>query len=262
MNDTTRRILGLVLGLITGLVYGLVVQLINPFFLREVPLFYTDPLAIRILFTMINAALVGLITAWPEDDLPGVLSGSLIGALVSTLLSLRGMGGGFDFYAGLFVLLVMTFLPRAFVFLPAAALIRWVVSVWAGEFRSIQFSVRKLALSLVSLILFVGVIGSLSLYSGYARQSLTQTNQLILAGMQAQNEEDLPEPLKKVNGFIPNARGEYTLQLTNNPDILPIQRPIAPPGEQEYGVIVRFENGFRFGCAFTPTFPEPSCGLY
>jgi hypothetical protein len=109
---------------------------------------------------------------------------------------------------------------------------------------------------------FVGLVGTLSLYSSYARQSLTQTNQLIQAGMQAADTDSLPEPLKKVTGFTQAARGVYTLELTDNPDILPIQRPIAPPGAQEFGVIVRFDNGFRFGCTFTPTFPEPSCGLY
>jgi hypothetical protein len=41
-------------------------------------------------------------------------------------------------------------LPRAFIFLPVAALIRWVLAVWAEEFRGIQFSVRKLALSLLA----------------------------------------------------------------------------------------------------------------
>ncbi len=262
MNDTTRKIMGLVIGLITGLAYGLVAHLINPIFLWGIPLFYSDPPVTSILLTTITAGVVGLITAWPEDGIPGVLFGSLVGALLSTLLSLRGMNGGMEFYAGLFVLLVMTFLPRAFIFLPVAALIRWVLAVWAEEFRSIQFSIRKLVLSLLALIVFVGLVGTLSLYTSYARQSLAQTNELIQAGMQVADKDKLPEPLKKVTGFTQAARGAYTLQLTANPDILPIQRPIAPPGAQEYGVIIRFENGFRFGCTFTPTFPEPSCGLY
>ncbi len=262
MNDTTRKIMGLVFGLITGLAYGLVAQMINPIFLRGIPLFYTDPPVTGILFTTITAGVVGLITAWPEDGIPGVLFGSLAGALLTTLLSLRGMSGGMEFYAGLFVLLVMTFLPRAFIFLPVAGLIRWVLAVWAEEFRSIQFSVRKLVLSLFALIVFVGLVGTLSLYSSYARESLAKTNQLVQAGMQAEDTDSLPEPLKKVTGFTQAARGAYTLELTDNPDILPIQRPIAPPGAQEYGVIIRFDNGFRFGCTFTLTFPEPSCGLY
>lgn len=262
MNDTTRRILGMVFGLITGLAYGLVAHLINMFFLRGIPLFYTDPPAIGMLFTGINVALIGLITAWPEDSLPGVLLGSLVGSLTGTLFSLRGMSGDINFFAGLFILLIMTFLPRAFIFLPVAALIRWVLAVWSGEFRSIAFSVRKLAFSLFSLLLFAGLVGTLSLYPSYARQSLIQTNQLIQVGMLAPNTESLPAPLRKVDGFIQGARGSYTLELSDNPDLLPVQRPIAPAREQEYAVFVRFENGFRFGCAFTPTFPEPSCGRY
>ena len=261
MNDTTRRILGLVFGLLTGLAYGLVAHLINPIFLRGVPLFYTDPPVLNILFTTINVGVVGLLVAWPDDDIPGVLLGSLVGALLSTLLLLRDTSSGAEF-AGLFVLLVMTFLPRAFVFIPVAALIRWVLAVWANEFRSIEFSIPKLALSLLTLLVFVGVIGALSLYPSFARQSLLQTNQLVIAGMQAPDTESLPDPLKKVSGFTGSARGDFTLELSDNPDILPVQRPIAPPGAQEYAVFVRFENGFRFGCAFTPTFPNPACGIY
>ncbi len=102
----------------------------------------------------------------------------------------------------------------------------------------------------------------LSLYSGFGRQALTQANELVQLGMLAPDSDSLPAALKHVDGFIQGAQGAYTLELSDNPDLLPVQRPIAPYGEQEFAVFVRFENGFRFGCAFTSTFPNPSCGNY
>ena len=263
MSDTSRRILGLVFGLIVGLTYGLISRLANVLLLPGVPLYYPGPgLAIDILLSGLNGGLIGLIAAWPEDALPGILLSSLVGALTTTLYSLQGRSGGLEYYSGLFVLLVMTFLPRAFIFLPIAGLTRWVLSIWANEFQGISFSVRRLALSLATLVLLGGIAGILSLYPQFARQSLVQMNQLVLAGLEAANTGDLPQPLQAVSGFMQAAQGGYSLELSDNPDRLPIQRPIGPYGEQEYAVIVRFENGYRFGCVFTPSYKNPACGNY
>jgi hypothetical protein len=263
MNDTTRRILGLILGLLVGLAYGLVSQLINPLFLPGIPLYHPGlGVAASIVMSCLIGGLVGVLTAWPEEALPGVLLGSLVGALVTMIISISGNRGGTDYFLGLFVLLVMTFFPRAFVFLPLAALTRWALGVWANEFQSVSFSIGKLVLSFTIPILLACVLGYFSLYTAPERQVLLRTQQLIQAGMQVNDRDSLPEPLKKVDGFLPNAHGAYTLELSDNPDLLPVQRPISNTGEQEYAVFVRFENGFRFGCAFTPNYADPACGIY
>jgi hypothetical protein len=72
----------------------------------------------------------------------------------------------------------------------------------------------------------------------------------------------LPEALKPVDGFLQGARGAYSLELSDNPDLLPVQRPISDYSVQEYAVFVRFENGYHFGCAFTPPLTSPFCGIY
>jgi hypothetical protein len=192
----------------------------------------------------------------------GVLAGSLAGALLTTILSLGNRSGGFEFFSGLFVLLVMTFMPRAVLFLPIAGLIRWVLGIWSDEFQSISFSIRRLALSLVSIILLSGLVGLFSLYPRYAREVLTQMDQIVQAGLQASDPESLPQPLQRVDGFIQGATSDYTLQLSDNPDLLPIQRPFTTYEQQEYAVYVRFDDGFRFGCVFTPNAPNPGCIVY
>jgi len=260
MNDVTRRTLGFVFGLLLGLSYGLVSYWINPLFLPAIQLYYPDPgPMVNILLTCLNGGLIGLIAAWPEEALPGILAGALVGGLTTTLYPLRDATGGVDYYSGMFVLLVMTFLPRAALFLPIAGLTRWVLGVWTEEFQTVTFSIRRLALSLLSLILISGLVGILSLYPRYARQVLFQMDQIVQAGIQASDSESLPEPLKKVDGFNQFAAGDYTLQLSDNPDLLPVQRPIASYNEQEYAVYVRFANGYRFGCVFTPAVLNPSC---
>ncbi len=260
MNYITRRTLGFVFGLLLGLSYALVSHWINPLFLPGIQLYYPAPgAAINILLTCLNGGLVGLVAAWPDEAIPGMLAGALVGGLTTTLYPLRGATGGLDYYSGMFVLLVMTFLPRAALFLPIAGLTRWVLGVWSEELQTVAFSIRRMALSLLVLVLIAGLVGLLSLYPRFARQVLVQMDQIVQTGMQAPDSERLPEPLKKVDGFVQLAGGEYTLQLSDNPDLLPVQRPITSYNEQEYAVYVRFENGYRFGCVFTPAAPEPSC---
>lgn len=263
MNDNSRRIIGLICGLLMGLAYGLISIYINPLFLPEIPLALPDiGRFASLMLTIMSSGLLGLLAAWPEDALPGILLSSLVGALVSTFFSMRGLTGGFEVYSGLFILALITFFPRAFVFLPLAALTRWLLNFWGNELQDRSFSVPKLALSLLGLVLIAGITGMLSLYSRDGRQVLRTTNEMIVNGMQVQDSTSLPEALTPVDGFLQAASGPYTLRLSNNPDILPVQRPMTAYFEEEYAVIVRFENGFRFGCAFTPPYDVPYCRNY
>lgn len=263
MTDTTRRVLGLIFGLLFGLSYGLVSNLINSLFLPGIPLYYPDPgRNATILLICLNGGLIGLITAWFDEAMTGLLAGALTGALATTLLSLSNRSGGFEFFSGLFVLLVMTFLPRAVLFLPVAGLLRWVLNVWGEEFQTVSFSIRRLALSFLLIILLAGVVGIFSLYSSYAREVLAQMDQIVQTGLRVSDPENLPQPLKRVDGFVQRATDNYTLQLSDNPDLLPIQRPMTNYDEQEYAVYVRFDNGFRFGCVFTPNTSNPGCIAY
>ncbi len=263
MNDRARRILGIIVGLLVGLAYGLVSQLINPLFLPGIPLYQAGSGATTvILLNSLVGGLIGLIAAWYDEALPGILFGSLAGALITTLFSFVSSNTDADYILGLLVLLIMTFLPRAVIFLPLAALTRWTLHVWTEEFQSVSFSIFKLLLSLLLPVLLAGALGAFSLYPSQGRQALQYTHQLIQAGLQTTEGDNLPEPLKKVDGFLQNARGAYTLELSDDPDILPVQRPLITSGEQEYAVFVRFQNGYRFGCAFTPNYPQPACGIY
>ena len=210
----------------------------------------------------VGGAILGLIAAWPEEALPGMILSSLAGSFLTVLLYLSPLRGGLDVTSGTVVVMVVTFLPRAFLFLPMAALVRWALGVWSDELESVSFSVKKLALSVTALVIAAGLVGLFSLYPGYARQALAQANEMVQQGMLASDADSLPVALKPVDGFLQGAKGSYSLELIDNPDWLPVTRPTASNGEQEYAVFVRFENGFRFGCAFTQNYENPSCGNY
>ncbi len=102
--------------------------------------------------------------------------------------------------------------------------------------------------------------GRFSQLSPEAMDALRDMNALLLEGMSAvANGEDVPEVLIPVDGFASYATGAYTLEWSSDVDSLPVTRPVAEFGVTESLVIVRFENGYRFGCAFTPPANIPKC---
>jgi hypothetical protein len=263
MNDQSRRILGTSLGLLMGLVYGLVTETINLIALPGLPLYYPSPgLVGIILLYALGGALVGLMVAWQEEATPGVILGAVSGALATSAASILQTSSNGGSAGAAFALLFITFLPRAILFLPVTLLLAWVLNQWKNEMLAANFSTGRLALVTAVIPILALTMGAFSLYPGNARISLRSTQGLVQKGMQATGINSLPAALKPVDGFLENARGPYLLRLSENPDDLPVQRPAVPPNVQEYAVYVVFENGFHFGCAFTPPALEPICSEY
>jgi hypothetical protein len=157
----------------------------------------------------------------------------------------------------------LIFLPRMFFYAPFGALARWLIHKWDEQSSQVIAPVRRLLPAFVSFIL-LACLGLFSLYPAETRISLARMDALLKEGMQsgATSRADLPKPLQDVNGFIQNARGSYRFTLGADPDVLPVQRPIVEYGEPEPFIIIRFENGFRFGCVFSPPYVVPACTNY
>ena len=163
MNQKSRRILGTIIGLAMGLAYSLVAQNINSLSLRGIPLYEPQPGKINtILITVLIGGLMGLIAAWTEDALPGVLLSAVVGISASTLLNIYLTEQGMLQIAGALIVFFMTFLPRAVIFLPLAALIRWVIAEWSRELQDANFSIPRMALSLLLVVTLAGATGALS----------------------------------------------------------------------------------------------------
>jgi hypothetical protein len=266
MNDRSRRALGAIFGLVLGLTYGLVSQTINQIALPGLPFYQEGPGTVAsIVLITLGGAVMGLLAAWPDETIPGVILSAVGAAILSTLatfLMIRSSPASEERIAGALALLVITFPPRALIFAPIAWSIRKVLGVWEDEVRRETLSLPKIALSAAALPVLGILLGALALHPQDARYALKTTNELIQSGMLATSRDQLPPALVPVDGFLQGARGPYTLLLSDDPDSLPVQRPMSSYLVQEYAVFVNFANGFRFGCAFTPPHPQPACGDY
>jgi len=260
MKPKLRRVLGIFLGLLLGLVYGAVSHLINVFFLPAVPLYHSSPGRLGTIFLIVlGGGLLGMLAAWTEEFIPGVIASSLVLTLIASLGSMiTTLSDGAQLFR-YSVLLFLTFLPRVIFFLPAAALLLWVLHTWEEGTLHNPYILKKPFTSSFVLVALGIIAGLFSLYSPQERASLADLNQMIQEGMQAVNTEELPPALIPVNGFFENAQGAYSLRLIPNPDKIPVQRPIVSTNTVEHAIIVMFKNGFRFGCVYSPPHPQPNC---
>lgn len=263
MSVRSRRTMGAVFGGLIALSYSLVAEYINVLALPGVPIYHSPPgRAESVWLGLLLGSVLGLIAAWPEDPAVGIMLSSLAGIVLSTIFGVIVSEGGAGQAASAFLVLIFTFLPRAFLFVPLAGAVRWLVSRWESELRNIDFSVRKLLLSVLAAALLAGLVGVISLYPRDGRRAMRDMQALIQNGLRAASPADMPVELQALDHFYRLAQGPYALELSNDSDRLPITRPEAPYGQDEFAVLVYFENGYRFGCVFPSEAFQPICREY
>jgi hypothetical protein len=259
MSDRRRRIIGFLAGMAFGLPYLVVSQYVNVWMLRGVPLFDLPVGRVEtVVLGTLAMGIFGLIVAWDEESLWGVLGGAFFGVAISSIQAY--VNSGTEQAARSFVIFVFTFLPRVVLYVPVGMFIRWVLNQMEYVLALAPGSVRRgVVVSVVSLSLAVGG-GWLSLLSVEARQALKDANALVLEGMASiENGTGLPDALIPVDGFSTHMRDSYTLEWSSDVDSLPVTRPMVGFGVIESLIIVRFEGGYQFGCVYTPPGHNPKC---
>ncbi len=259
MNDKKRRIYGFIIGITFGLPYAYISQFINSWMLPGIPLF--DLPIGRVLATILTVLVLGalgVIVAWDEESFFGLIGGTLLLVVLGSVHAFINSGSSQAVTS--FFLLLFTFLPRLIIYLPLAFLFRWALNNLDNSVPGYQRGLRR-PLKVTVVILTLAVIGGrFSMLVPEARQALQDGNALVLEGMSARDSgSELPEPLQVVDGFSAYAKGPYTLEWSSDVDSLPVTRPMADFGVTESLILVHFENGYLFGCAYTPPSRVPKC---
>lgn len=256
MELIAQRRLGLALGLFLGVGFSVTSNFVNRWAMPGVPLSAPWPGSFgSVILTTAFFGLLGLLAAWTEEAIAGVLMCGLAGSLLSSAWILLAATSN---QGGVLTLLVLIFLPRAFFYLPFGWAIRRLMDrIVARPYEPVA-PLRKW-ISVASVFIAVSALGLFSLHDETTRLSLTRMEDLMREGLQASSRDELPRPLQNVNGFMTNSQGEYTFNVGSNPDALPVQRPVVQYGETEPFIIVKFKNGFRFGCVFSPPYLVPAC---
>ncbi len=263
MSDSMfRRLIGLALGALFGLGFGLVSQTINAFFLPGVPL-HQPPFgpAGNIVAVTVGAALLGLISAWPENSVIGVLLGSTASMTIFVLNSLLQVRANPEVRTGIIAIsFVVLLLPLAALAVPAVGLLRWAANKQA-EARHDREPLRKRILFPLALFLVVSALGAITLYRADARTVLARMNLLVREGQQAGVTAGLPTALQapEVGDFRTLSQGAYTLAWEKDDENrYRIPRPVGNPFDQSVAV-ARFADGYTLACLFPTPIDEPEC---
>ena len=259
MSDQKRRIYGFIIVLAFGIPYSVISQFINVWALPGVPL-HEMPIgrvALAILISLFMG-LMGLMVAWDEESFWGLVGSGMLAVFASSLLAF--INSGETQIVTSFFLSLFTFLPRLIIYLPLGLFFRWLLGILDTTGKAPSSGLMRLVKLTISILVVAVIGGRFSQMSPEALDALRNMNTLVLEGLSAiEKGEEVPEPLIPVDGFTRYATSSYTLAWSSDVDSLPVTRPMAEFGVIESLIIVRFENQYQFGCAFTPPVNTPKC---
>ncbi len=266
MSNFGRRLAGALFGAMLGLIYSFVSLVINRITLPGIPLYVPPPgLTGNILYTMLLAVLIGLVTCWPESGLLGTFLGGLVGAVLVIIGTFSNALGTQRAFGVNFTSLFYSLLPLIYVTLPIivismllSAPIRWSVQSLVPADPTEPINLKKTIWPTIIILALTILLGSLSIYSSLTRTELRQMDSLVQEGIQTTTTAALPEPLQPVDGFLEKASGAYSLEWADNADAFQGPRPTISDSGQTT-ITVRFDNGFTFVCLFIPKASHPLC---
>lgn len=214
-----RSAAGLFLGAWVGLLYGLVSTHINVLFIRDVPLYYNVQSAFNsIVWSVIVAALLGILVNLPYYALSGVALASLVGAIG---VAAQGVLDTADSVEGLFstiFLMAYMFLPLVILFVPFNALLRWSSQqILSGSERPGWTWPRLRSLVLCTFLSLL--VGSFSLYPANARKMLQRMDGFIQAAKS--DSGSVPYEFSQAAPVAQNASPQYRLAWTDDTSVYP-----------------------------------------
>lgn len=256
-----RRVAGVVIGAGLGLVYGVVSQSINPIAFPTLP-FYQPPhgSVVNAMLCFIGGALVGLVSAWPQESVFGIFVASVASAVVIGGTTLATARIDWNSGPGVVLSVLILLLPITAMVVPIVASLRWATNKQEDSYRAGYWTWSRVLAPLLLLIV-TGGLAATALYPPEARPALERVNALVQAGQAASDIHALPESFKSeaMAGFLDNAKGAYTLEWNRRFDRYgSVMLPGVDPREQSV-VVVHMQNGWIFACLFASFDAEPVC---
>ena len=258
-NETlSRRAAGIVLGAGLGLIYALVGGMVSRLVMPGLPL-YQPPFGFlgNVLLAMLWGAAVGLICAWPENTIAGVLVAALVSIAPAVV---RGLGSVPEDRARLGLAALVLGIPAALFMVPATAVLRATVNHLAS-FGGSRLSWQERWRRPLLLGLFMAVIALFSLPPAPARATLKHMQATLQTGLAAKSTADLPQELRTVRSgdFLTQADDRYTLEWTEVDLDRFIELRPANNYNEHSAVLVRFDNGHTLVCLYPTPQSRPNC---
>ncbi len=256
-----RRTAGILIAGGAALVYGFLSQYLNHFSVPGIPL-YQPPLGAAGNFVLILAfgLLLGLICAWGEPSVPGVLAAAGVAAAAGLLANSLSPYSGLTWLPASIVVNFFLFFPASGAMVPVFALLRLAVNHQTDHSKRPIYLPVRLWAPLLLIFAAVGT-GFLTKLPEPAQVVLVRMDDMVKAALSATGPSAIPAPLstEDVGDFQASAGSGYTLEFTQS-DLrrFGIPRPALPEWEMS-AVIARFDSGWSLVCLFPNPHHEPRC---
>lgn len=265
-SATYRRWFGLFFGAIIGFVCLLVSQTVNHLVLPTIPL-YQPPFGMwgNIALGTLLGMLLGLLTAWSDTGVRGVIWSSLLGALAVTIPLLLTSSQSMHTQIIKITAVLIIFIPTAALLAPALMLLRWEITREEDAFREqrnglLTTPLARLALP-ASMLVVAALLGLTVLYNDLAQSAMPRMQAILQQGQVAPDAASLPAVLRppNVESFSAHAQQPYALEWDKDDDNrYAIPRPATNTFDQSI-VIAHFADGYRLVCLFYDTTSDPEC---
>jgi hypothetical protein len=210
-------------------------------------------------FGMVGA-LLGMVVCWPNKFWKGLIAGLIAAAVLIFFLPWKdplgppgqAIGAEYHFFS--------TFAPPVVCMLLMTFMVRASINTLPDQPQS-SLSPRRIALPLVATALAI-FLGSFDAYPQSIQDGMRATQGFVQQGLKATNQESLPAPLQNVQGWFPNATGQYDLIWSGALDRFKGSPSLTPYTDKDFMVIIHFENGFSVSCIFGPEVPTTVCANF
>ena len=260
-KQTYRRWAGLILGALIGLAFGGISQVANPLLLPGIPLYQPPfgPIG-NSLLALLMGALLGLLCAWVEPSIPGILLSAGTGAALALLVAMNIGRTPLFMLPATAIGVIFLWLPFTGMLFPIMALVRATINKLSDSRNERLTPLSRGWLPLL-LVVAAGTLGWTLVLTVPARTVMARHQQLLTQGLAAVSTDELPAPLrgKDVTDFRSHASQNYQLAWENkNLTVYAIPRPAGP--EHEISVVIaRFDNGWNLVCLYPNPQGEPRC---
>ena len=261
IKQTYRRWSGLILGALIGLAFGSISQGVNPLLLSGIPLYQPPfgPIG-NSLLALLMGALLGLLCAWVEPSIPGILLSSGVGAALALIVAMNIGRTPLFMLPATAIGVVFLWLPFTGMLFPVMALFRTTINKLMDS-RNERLTLPSRGWLPLLLVVAAGALGWTLVLTAPARTIVARNQQLLTEGLAAASTDELPAPLrgKDVDDFRSHASRNYQLAWENkNLTVYAIPRPAGP--EHEISVVIaRFDNGWNVVCLYPNLQTEPRC---
>ena len=236
ISPLERRLMGALFGVLLGGLYALVAGTIDVMLFRDLPLGLNwRAVLLSVLTTGVAGLALGVIVAWSQDTLKGIVIGALVIAGSGVVKAFIAPAADTAVIA---IVLIYTFLPFVALSLPIAIVLRLFVNRYEHNLQKQGSSrLKAQSLLLVGAVALAAFAGSWSQMTPSSVEAVRKVNRVVQTTLASPTDKALPLALRSIPDFRSRAGSTYVMDQRKSISAV-----------DGVDVQVNFDNGYVISC--------------